>query len=159
MLFIDPHTSASGCADRQPPDEVPPTGLEHLTAHTVHHDGQRMIEIAVTDPRLFVDAYPLLCAVADRVQLDQQTLTAALAETLRRLGHLLQTENVLSQEKEIGLVGELLFLAGIAHVVGPDAALTAWRGRQAEEHDFGLDETTSRSRPRRRSGAHTGSPR
>lgn len=140
VLFVDPHTSRIGLRGPAKPHEVPPAGLEHLTAHTVHHDGQRMIEIAVTDPRLFVDAYPLLCAVADRVQLDQQTLTAALAETLRRLGHLLQTEDVLSQERETGLVGELLFLAGLVHAVGPDAALTAWRGGQAEEHDFGLDE-------------------
>ncbi|MFV2112932.1 PD-(D/E)XK motif protein [Micromonospora sp. LOL_025] len=104
----------------------------------MHHDGQRMIEVAVTDPRLFVDAYPLLCAVADRVQLDQQTLTAALVETLRRLGHLLKTEDVLSQEKETGLIGELLLFAGLVHAAGPDNALASWRGGQAEEHDFGL---------------------
>ncbi|ABP53054.1 PD-(D/E)XK motif protein [Salinispora tropica] len=140
VLFVDPHTSRVGLRGPATPHEIPPAGLEHLTAQAVHHGGQRMIEIAVTDPRLFVDAYPLLCAVADRVQLDQQTLTAALAETLRRLGHLLQTEDVLPQENETGLVGELLVLAGLVYAVGPDTALTAWRGGRAEEHDFGLDE-------------------
>ncbi|WP_406077243.1 PD-(D/E)XK motif protein [Micromonospora sp. NBC_00858] len=138
VLFVDPQSSRVGLRGPATPHEVPPLGLEHLTVHAVHHDGQRLIEIAVTDSRLFVDAYPLLCAVADRVQLDRQTITAALTETLRRLGHLLQTEDVLSQEKETGLVGELLVLAGLAHTVGPDTALASWRGGQAEEHDFGL---------------------
>ncbi|MDO3704074.1 PD-(D/E)XK motif protein [Micromonospora sp. C28SCA-DRY-2] len=138
VLFVDPHTRRVGLRGPGTPHEAPPAGLENLTVRAVHHDGQRMIEIAVTDPRLFTDAYPLLCAVADRVQLDQQTMTAALTETLRRLGHLLQAEDVLSQEKETGLVGELLILAGLTHTLGPDTALASWRGGQAEEHDFGL---------------------
>ncbi|MGW4498606.1 PD-(D/E)XK motif protein [Micromonospora sp. NPDC004336] len=138
VLFVDPHTHRVGLRGPRAPREAPPAGLENLSVRAVHHDGQGMIEIAVTDPRLFVDAYPLLCAVADRVQLDQQTLTAALTETLRRLGHLLQTEDVLSQETETGLVGELLVFAGLAHTLGPDTALASWRGGHAEEHDFGL---------------------
>ncbi|MEO3773981.1 PD-(D/E)XK motif protein [Micromonospora sp. B9E7] len=138
VLFVDPHARRVGLRGPATSHEVVPAGLEHLSVRVVHHDGQRMIEVAVTDPRLFVDAYPLLCAVADRVQLDQQTLTAALVETLRRLGHLLKTEDALSQEKETGLIGELLLFAGLVHAAGPDNALASWRGGQAEEHDFGL---------------------
>lgn len=138
ILFFDPHTRRIGLRGPATPNETPPAALENLTVRAVHHDGQRMIEIAVTDPRLFTDAYPLLCAVADRVQLDRQTMTGALAETLRRLGHLLRSEEVLSPETETGLVGELLVLTGIAHALGPDAALASWKGGQAEEHDFGL---------------------
>jgi hypothetical protein len=97
-----------------------------------------MIEIAVDDPQIFIDAYPVLCAVADRVQLDGQTMTAALTGTLRRLGHLLKPEDTPSHEFETGMIGELRLLAGLVRTTGPTAALQAWRGGQPEEHDFGL---------------------
>ncbi|WP_428962271.1 PD-(D/E)XK motif protein [Micromonospora fluostatini] len=138
VLFVDPPNNRIGLRGPATSHEVAPAGLEHLAVRAVHQHGKRMMEVVVTDPRLFVDAYPLLCSVADRVQLDQQTMTAALAETVRRLGHLLSTENVLSQEREIGLVGELVLFVGLVHAAGPDAAIASWRGGQAEEHDFGL---------------------
>lgn len=139
LLFTDPQRARIGLRGPAVLNEASPAGgLENLTVRAVHHDGQRMIEIAVTDPTIFTDAYPLLCAVADRVQLDGQPLTRALAETVRRLGHLLRREDRPPIEVEIGLLGELSLLAGLARTTGTTAALQAWRTGPAEEHDFGL---------------------
>jgi hypothetical protein len=139
VLFIDPERARIGLRGRATAHEQPPTQeLENLTVRTVHRDQARMIEIAVTNPSLFTDAYPLLCAVADRVQLHGQPMTDAMTHTLRRLGHLLQAEGTLPREVEIGLLGELCVLARLVRVVGPGAALDAWRDTDAEEHDFGL---------------------
>lgn len=139
ILFFDPDRSRIGLRGPASPDDRPAgTGLENLTIQTVHHDGQRLTEIAVTESRIFTDAYPLLCTVADRVQVDDKPLTQALTETVRRLGHLLRRADVLSKEAEIGLFGELYLLGGMARTVGAAAALRAWRGGQGEEHDFGL---------------------
>jgi len=139
LLFTDPQRARIGLRGPAVPNETPPAGgLENLTVHAVHHDGQRMIEVAVTDPAIFTDAYPLLCAVADRVQLDGHPLTRALAETVRRFGHLLRREDSLPIEVEAGLFGELLLVAGLAHTTGTAAALEAWGTHPREEHDFGL---------------------
>src|SRR5205814_8892333 len=67
-LFIDPDRVRIGLRGPAGPREVPvATGLEHVTVRAVHHQQRRMIEIEISDARLFTDAYPVLCAVADRV--------------------------------------------------------------------------------------------
>jgi hypothetical protein len=139
LLFIDPDRLRIGL--RGPVyGEVPSaTGLEHVTVHVVHHEGRRQTEIAVTDSRLFIDGYRLLCAVADRVQLQGQSMLVALTETIKLLGHLLRREETLTREVEIGLLGELSVLGGVASVHAPRTALAAWRGGKVEEHDFGLE--------------------
>jgi hypothetical protein len=140
-LFIDPHHVRVGLRGPARSDEAPaPSGLERLTVQLVHHLGQRMIEVTVTDARLFEDAYPVLCAVADRVQLEGRTMTDALTRTLRQLGHLLEQESGLSRELEIGLLGELSLLIGAIRSEGPAAGLDSWRGWDREEHDFGLSD-------------------
>jgi hypothetical protein len=138
LLFIDPDGDRLGLLGPAMSGTPVHSGLEHLTVRTVHHGQRRMTEIAVTDPALFIDGYLLLCGIADRVQLDRQPITAALAETVRRLGHLLIPENRLPRDVEIGLLGELCMLLGTVAVHGPGTGLDAWRGARAEEHDFGL---------------------
>ncbi|MEU9824131.1 PD-(D/E)XK motif protein [Micromonospora chersina] len=138
ILFTDPANHRIGLRGPARNNETPPpTGLEHLTMKAVHHGADRLIEIAVHQPRLFTDAYPVLCGVADRAQLDGMPLSAALAETLRRLGHLIRSEDSLTREVETGLIGELCLFAGLAGTTSPELAVKAWRGG-TEEHDFGL---------------------
>lgn len=137
-LFIDPDGSRIGLRG---PDasHTPVIPLENVTIRRVALDGNRFVEVAVTDPVIFADAYPLLCAVADRIQLDGNTTPQALSETLRRWGHLLRIESPISREEEIGLLGELVVLGALIGRFGPDHAVAAWRGSIDEEHDFGLE--------------------
>jgi hypothetical protein len=139
LLFIDPHRIRIGLRGPAGPRETPITvDLQHVNVRAVHHHGHRMIEIEVSDADLFAEAYPILCAIADRVQLDHQPITTALSGTLRRLGHLLRRQDSLTRDAEVGLIGELCLLTGLLHALGPAAALDSWRGGDAEEHDFGL---------------------
>ncbi|MGC4804159.1 PD-(D/E)XK motif protein [Micromonospora sp. DT233] len=119
-------------------EQPAPTGLEHVNVRTIHHGGRRMIELIITDPRVFLDAYPLLRAVADRVQLGHQPMTSAVRDTLRQLGHLLQPEATLRRSAETGMLGELCLFTGVVLTAGPAVALQAWRGALSEEHDFGF---------------------
>ncbi|MCG5446137.1 PD-(D/E)XK motif protein [Micromonospora sp. NIE79] len=138
ILFTDPANHRIGLRGPARGNETPaPTGLEHVSTTLVHDGANRLIEIAVHDPRLFADAYPVLCGVADRAQLDGLPLSAALLETLRHIGHLIRPEDTLTREVETGLIGELCLVAGLAATISPDAAIAAWRGG-TEEHDFGL---------------------
>ncbi|MFV2083414.1 PD-(D/E)XK motif protein [Micromonospora sp. LOL_021] len=156
ILFFDPERHRIGLrAPAHRNEEGLSTGLEHLRMSIVHYSGRRMVEVAVTEPQLFLDAYPVLCGIADRSQLDGMTVSQAMQVTLRRLGHLIRSEQTLTREVETGLLGELALLAGLANTMSPDAAISAWR-RGTEEHDFGLSEfdvevksTTSESRTHR----------
>ncbi|MBM0224346.1 PD-(D/E)XK motif protein [Micromonospora sp. ATA51] len=160
ILFTDPANHRIGLRGPARSNETPrPTGLEHLSMKVVHQGADRLIEIAVDNPRLFADAYPVLCGVADRAQLDGMPLSSALAETLRRLGHLIRAEDALTREVETGLIGELCLVAGLAGTNSPELAVRAWRGG-TEEHDFGLPDvdvevktTTSENRIHRISSA------
>jgi hypothetical protein len=138
-VFIDPLKPELGlriAVDEN--GEIPRTGLRNLVSRVVHHGDAWYFEVAVTSPALFRDAYPMLCSMADRVQIDGLSPSAALRATLNRLSTLLSTPDMLSREREVGLFGELLTLSGLFDVLGPDVAVQSWRGGQAEEHDFGL---------------------
>ncbi len=140
-LFVTPSTEQMGLRVRSPDtDRTPPTHLQHVMTRLTHQDGGRAFEVVVTVPALFHAAYPLLCSIADRVQLDRMRPADALVLTLRQFAALLKREEDFPREREIGLFGELLSLAGLIDVIGEDAALAGWRGANREEHDFGLSE-------------------
>ncbi|MGI5246647.1 PD-(D/E)XK motif protein [Dactylosporangium sp. CA-139066] len=141
ILFTDPAGRRIGLrALATPGDQAVSTGLEHVSVRLIQLDGNRMIELVITDAALFTDAYPVLRAVADRIQVDKQPFTQAVTSTLRRLGHLLRPETNLQRATETGLLGELALFNGLARTLGPETALRAWRGALSEEHDFGLDD-------------------
>jgi hypothetical protein len=82
------------------------------------------------------DAYPVLCAIADRIQLDGVDFGPAVQEALDSFRELLSTRQRLSFEEEIGLFGELILLKNLlAHLSSVDA-VASWRGPDKEEHDF-----------------------
>lgn len=140
-VFIDPLKPELGlriAVDEN--GEAPRTGLRNLLSRVVRHEGTWHFEVAVTSSALFRDAYPMLCSMADRVQINGLSPSAALRATLERLSALLSTPDMLAREREVGLFGELLTLSGLIDVLGPDAAVRSWRGGRAEEHDFGLPE-------------------
>lgn len=137
-VFIDPTTPAVGI--RIPDDGTrPESRLEHLVARKVFRDDAQWTEVFITQQELFLDGYPLLCAIIDRLQLQNMPTDEAVAETLRVLGRILQRIDGLTAEKEIGLLGELLVLTKLTDPLGAVAAVDAWCGPDAEEHDFALD--------------------
>lgn len=154
FVFVDPRvpelglrieiTTGGGATD---------TGLSNISTRIALRDGKRYFEVVVTAADLFHDAYPVLCAVADRVQLGGLPPARALRATLNRMSSLLRTPDSFSREREIGLFGELLVLGGLIDRLGAVAAVQTWRGSEAEEHDFVLPDldvevktTTSESR-------------
>jgi hypothetical protein len=112
--------------------------LEHIEVRPWAHDVTQL-QVVITEPALFVDAYPILCAIADRAQLGGRGFAAAVVETVRMLGRLLEGGHALSRERELGLCGELLVLLGACRRLGPNDAVTGWRGPHFEEHDFAID--------------------
>jgi hypothetical protein len=138
LIFIEPTRPELGLRIEMPEGEQPETGLSNIVSRAVMRGDRRFLEVVVTVSSLFRDAYPLLCAMADRVQLAGQSPIRALEETLSAMAMLLRAPELMSRDREIGLYGELLVLGGLVGPLGPKAALESWRGVQPEEHDFGL---------------------
>jgi len=139
FIFIEPSKTELGLRiEVDPTSETPSTGLRNVVARTTAGDGTRFLEVVVTAPALFRDAYPILCSMADRVQVDGLSAAVALRATLDNMSSLLRAPDSMSREREVGLFGELLVLISLMDVLGPHNAVQAWRGGEAEEHDFGL---------------------
>ncbi|GAB4061397.1 PD-(D/E)XK motif protein [Catellatospora paridis] len=141
MLFTDPVRTEIGiriAADSAV--RAPVTGLEHLRSRVVSIAGERWIDLYVADRMLFTVAYPVLCSIADRIQLNAMGVRAAVSETAERLGRLLAHPDGISVQLELGLLGELMVLGGLVRTLGPVQALKSWRGPLREEHDFALSD-------------------
>lgn len=121
-----------------PSVEVPTNTLAHLAVETRFDQGVRYVEISTTDPRLILDGYAMLMAIADRIQVDGLAPLAALEQTLATWHSILATRVRMSPEAEIGLFGELLVVRALVEAAA--AGATAWRGGLSEEHDFGFAE-------------------
>lgn len=123
--------------------EQPPAIDDYVHISTdVRFQGDRnWATLAVHGTRFFADAYPLLRSVADLVQLEGETFAVAVRRSLDTYHDLLAAGSRMPTADETGLFGELLVLNHLVGTLGPDMALTAWRGGDmTEEHDFGLPE-------------------
>ena len=138
-LFIDPNRVEIGLRVPATSNDGPiKMDRENVRVRAVHRPDGRFLEIVVDDPQLFAGAYPMLCAVADRVQIDGLTFAAALASTIRLLDRLLRRDASLTVEREIGLLGELLVVRSLCDRLDVADAIAAWRSEEAEEHDFSV---------------------
>ncbi len=138
-IIIDPSGPRIGL--RVPVRPGPPpvvASLRNVRVREVSSAGGEQLEVSVTDPELFLDAYPLLCAMADRIQLDGMEPAVAVDRVLEAARRLLARREALTHEREVGLFGELYVLDRLISILGPQAALASWRGPDAEEHDFGF---------------------
>jgi hypothetical protein len=138
-LFIDPDRQEVGLRVPAMPSDGPvETGRENVRVIVTRRADRRFLEVVVDDPALFTGAYPILCAVADRIQLDHLDLPSALAATVRLLDQLLKRDASLTTEREIGLLGELLIVRNLCSHLSIADALAAWRSSEVEEHDFSV---------------------
>ncbi len=138
-LFIEPAKTELGLRiEVDAGAYTPDTGLDNIITRLAERDGRCYLEVVVVVGNLFRDAYAVLCAIADRIQIDGMEPAPALHATLGQLAHLLRVPDSFSTEREVGLFGELLTLGGLSAGLGSLAAVHAWRGPNGEEHDFGL---------------------
>lgn len=121
--------------------QTPPTSLNalrHLAVGSIMADGQQFMTVTVTGEALLLDGHAMLCAIADRVQVEQRNARDAILETVAQWREVLAARARLSHEAEVGLFGELTVLSAMLISVGA-SAFGAWRATSDEEHDFGLE--------------------
>ena len=138
-LFIDPARHEIGLSIPATVNEgTASSGRENVKVRTTHRSGARHFEIVIDDQKLFIGAYPLLCGVADQIQVEGLSVQEALTSTIRLFDSLLRRDPTLTVEREIGLLGELLILRTLCDEVGVADAVSSWRGPASEEHDFSV---------------------
>lgn len=98
------------------------------------------VEFGASGRGVLREAYPMLVAVADHVQLHGDAMGTAIGRVLDSYRELLSALGRLSDYQELGLFGELVVLDHLIGSIGQHRAVDSWRGPTREEHDFGLDE-------------------
>ena len=103
------------------PAQMPPNPLKHVRVTPTFADGAHILEVSISGSELLLDGHAMLCAIADRIQLDGKHPVEAVSETLARWRSVLALRTRMTSEAEIGLVGELLLLEGLFTATGPNA--------------------------------------
>lgn len=101
--------------------------------------GHACLELATRNRALFPEFYLFLISVADRIQVDGIPAEQAAQEAQERWRELLRSVEILGEERQLGLHGELWLLERLVRVRGSDA-VSSWMGPLAEPHDFRWDD-------------------
>ena len=138
-----------------PGTDTPVSPLAGVTVRKVEGPGgEAMLEVSTRARGLFVEFYALLEDLADRIQLGGMLAGTAFLATIANWKDLLRPIERLSEERQLGLWGELWLLQRLSRALGAAAAVAAWTGPIQEPHDFRLAVTeieVKATRSRRRS--------
>ncbi len=138
-IFVEPADRRIGFRTAAGDVEPDLARFELISFSSVLEGGERMDELRIHVPAGGIEeAYSWLCAVVDRIQHDGVSAGAAVLSSLSALEGVLAKQSGLSREKELGLFGEVYLLVALIEELGGAAALDAWFGADAEEHDFRL---------------------
>lgn len=135
-LFTDPAPPRVGLRFEVPAttSAAEPSLLEQVAISDVIIEGRRYLEIASTAPLLFESFYGLAAQVISTVLAGTppaQALNGAVADWEA----LIRQAAVLSEERQAGLFGELLFLERLI-AGGVKDAVATWVGPDRQAHDF-----------------------
>lgn len=115
------------------------SGFKNLKFRTVERveNGDRQIELEL-DASSYPEATLAFASSIVTQLMGDSDFEASVRSSIRAIRSLLQELEVMSREKALGLLGELLFLRSIISLHGPGFALRSWMGPPRGEHDFSL---------------------
>lgn len=70
----------------------------------------------------------------------QAVLSTSVLQAISGWNEIINEFQLLSRPRQVGLLGELLFLLHLVNEIGPDKAVSSWLGPPRSEHDFALEE-------------------
>ena len=114
------------------------SSFRHLDRRSGADSSGNWVEFGANGNNILREAYPVLVAVADYIQVDGYEMGAAIGRALDAYRQLLSALGRMSDHQELGLLGELVILERLIGSIGGARAIDAWRGPENEEHDFGL---------------------
>ena len=138
-LHIHPANSTITLTTPFTPPEPNVAKWRNINFRPVASDEGDLAELTVVVEDNLHAAYGLLTSVADQMQLGSEPLAAAVAVAIAQHRGMFAGKAALSEDKEVGLFGELLVLEYLIDKIGPGPAMEAWQGPLNEEHDFVFD--------------------
>lgn len=151
VLFSDSGASRVGLRIAWSGDP-PSLRLNEIQASVVSVEGERYLEVSTRRSSIYQEFFAFACSLADRVQVDGESPIRALTRSLQSWNSLFSGISTLSVPEQAGLYGELWALRRLADACGWPAAVHSWKGPEAGEHDFSLEQhdievkTTTRER-------------
>ncbi|MCD2441443.1 PD-(D/E)XK motif protein [Agromyces sp. SYSU K20354] len=140
-LQIDPHNGTLHLRTAYQTPEPNLAALRNVDFHAFAMGGEDIAEITVrVDEGGLLIGYGFLAAIAAQLQQERLPLGDAVARAVAHYRDLAVFRSPLPVEREVGLLGELLFLEFTIGALGASPAIDAWHGPLAEEHDFALDD-------------------
>lgn len=112
--------------------------LEYIQSEIVKEGEKYFIRVSSCSSGLHRQFYQFATAVADRIILENTEAIPALLAEIKCFDDLLASQTLLSVERQLGLVGELLVLDSVMDLAGA-AAADSWTGPAGEPHDFRLN--------------------
>lgn len=116
------------------------TTLRNLHSLQVAHGAENWNCLRISWSHTPIESYTFACLVIDHILDQGESLATATAVALAGIRDLLRRENALTNEQEVGLLGELLVLDALVDQFGIGDAIEAWIGVNSEEHDFGMSD-------------------
>lgn len=135
-LDIHPANGAITLTTPFTPPEPDVAKWRNITFKPIGSDDGDMGELTVFVDENLHGAYGLLTSIADELQIEGEPLAAAVALAIQRHRGMFAGKAGLSQDKEIGLIGELLVLECLINSIGAGPAVASWQGPLSAEHDF-----------------------
>lgn len=140
-LFVDSGGARFGAVFELPAGStVRASPFTDIEIAEIRLEGQRCVEISTKAVPLFGTFYLFAVDMAGAVIEHSMPPAAALDASLGHWHALLQTSTLLSDEKQLGLAGELWLLERLIRRLG-SAGLDAWVGPGSQSHDFRLGST------------------
>jgi len=124
-IEVEPHTTI-------PANHL---GLALIAVRVLVRNGRSILEVSTGSTALQRQFYHFAMAVAERVIVEGLPATQAVDLELGCFAELLGSLPILGIERQIGLMGELLFLELLVERFGA-VSVEAWLGPQGEPHDF-----------------------
>ena len=135
-VFVDQQSVRLGARLALPAATVlPASPLDEVLVANVLVNGVHTLEISTTSRLLYRNFYFLIADIISSVVLDSVLPLAALEQSLLRWQALLSVSDLLTEERQVGLFGELWMFRRLLPTLGA-ATTDAWTGPSAQAHDF-----------------------
>lgn len=109
--------------------------LKHVSTGLETRDGHEWARITVDARNMYTEAYGLMLSVAQAMH-GGATFAAATSAAMTNMKALLAAKPRISEEKQVGLVGELLLFRALLDASDEYTVIDWWLGPLAEERDY-----------------------
>lgn len=135
-LLVEPDRRRIALRTAYDSRQMPTLDLEYVELQVISDGNTRWYEVGVEYSQHPHESYLFLSDISDLLQQEGCTFDVAVESAIATFEELLAHSRSLSREKQVGLLGELLFLISCIDATTVDEAIPAWKGYARNEHDF-----------------------